>query len=201
MLRGWSSTRLIDVGIEGVAAACVGEYDGWLRELILTHKERSAWSLATPLGGLLAHAVRALGDGSPVVLVAVPSRRGTVRRRGHDPALRMTRAAATALRGQGIQAYARPLLRVRLPVRDSVGLTAAQRRLNLVDAFAAARGASREVARLGAARIIVCDDVTTTGTTLREACAALSLAGIPASGAATIAVVGRPAPDLQALHR
>lgn len=190
--------RLVDLGVPGVVGACAGDYEGWLRDLILAHKEHSAWSLATPLGTLLAGAVRWLahrgewaGSDCDVLLVPIPSRRRTVRIRGHDAALRMTRTAATLLRSEGLTARAVPLLRVRLPVMDSVGLSASERRRNLDDAFAASPRARRAVGRSDApVRIVVCDDVMTTGATVREACSALALAGLPASGAVTVAVAG-----------
>ena len=187
--------------------ACAAEYEGWLRELIVDHKERSAWSLATPLGTLVAHGVASLvrrgswfaDEAGVLVLVPVPSQRRTVRIRGHDHALRMTRAAAGSLRSSGHAAQVVPALRVRLPVRDSVGLSASQRRRNLQDAFAAASWGRTAVRRLERpARIVICDDVTTTGATIREACAALALAGIPVSGAVTVAAVGRPDQSSQA---
>lgn len=192
--------RFLDSGVAGVVGACAGEYDGWLRTLIVTHKEQSAWSLATPLGELLAHVIRgvalgerwAFGADDGLLLVPVPSHRRTVRMRGHDPTLRMVRAAATSLRARGIDAQALPLLRLRLPVRDSVGLSAAQRCRNLDDAFAVTRWAHGAVQRAsGTTRMVLCDDVRTTGATVREACAALTLAGMPAAAAVTVAAVGR----------
>lgn len=192
--------RPVALGIDGVLAVCAGEYEGWLREVILAHKERSAWSLATPLGSMIATAVGSLADRgdwwadpfSQLALVPIPSRRRTVRIRGHDPTLRMAREAARRSRLAGMTARAVPLLHLRLPVKDSVGLSASQRGLNLDDAFAVLPAARRVVQCAGAAtRIVVCDDVMTTGTTLRQACAALALAGLPASGAVTVAAVGR----------
>lgn len=189
----------LDVGVSDVIGACAGDYDGWLRELIVAHKERSAWSLATPLGTLLAGAARSLahrgdwgGSDSALLLVPIPSHRRTVRVRGHDPALRMTRTAAARLRSDGVAARALPLLRLRLPVRDSVGLSASERHRNLEDAFAVSPRAHRALGRRGdSVRIVVCDDVMTTGATVREACSALALAGMPASGVVTVAAVGR----------
>ncbi|MGN6721489.1 MAG: ComF family protein [Marmoricola sp.] len=190
--------RPLDLGLPGVIGACAGEYEGWLRELIVAHKERSAWSLAAPLGALLAGAASSLADRGDwlvtecdLLLVPIPSRRRAVRIRGHDPALRMTRTAAALLRSQGLSAQAVPLLRLRLPVKDSVGLSASERRRNLGDAFAASPRARSAIGRPGASvRIVVCDDVMTTGATVREACSALALAGLPASGAVTVAAAG-----------
>ncbi|MGN6160727.1 MAG: ComF family protein [Marmoricola sp.] len=192
MLRRDAAAHRLD--LDGLVGACAGDYEGWLRELILLHKEHSAWSLAAPLGVLLSGAVRLVAEPDcPVLLVPVPSGRLAVRRRGHDPTLRMTRAAAAVLRSQGIEARALPLLRLRLPVRDSVGLSAAQRRSNLIDAFALAPSARRTVPGPGGgASVVICDDVVTTGTTAHEAHAALALAGVRAAGVATVAAVGRP---------
>lgn len=206
MLDRWVEPRDVDFGVPALPGACAGEYEGWVRDMILAHKERSAWALATPLGTMLALATRSLARAgwlgeadAGVLLVPVPSRRRTVRIRGHDPALRMTRAAACALRARGLPARAAPLLRVRLPVRDSVGLSAAERQRNLDDAFAVTPRANSVLAGLGApTRIVVCDDVTTTGATVREACAALALRGLSASGAVTVAAVHAPEQNSQA---
>lgn len=174
--------------------SCMGPYDDWLRAMILAHKEHSAWSLARPLGELLSQATRDLaarGDwDATLVLVPIPSRRSTVRRRGHNPSLRMAREATMSLRRAGYEAQCLDLLQVRLPVQDSVGLRAAARRRNLEDAFAVRHRARTALDRIGGeVRIVLCDDVTTSGATLREAQSALVLAGLPAAGASTIAAV------------
>ncbi|MEU9133454.1 hypothetical protein AB0D08_36100 [Kitasatospora sp. NPDC048540] len=80
-------------------------YAAPVRGLLLAHKERGALRLAGPLGALLARAVRSAAAGPvPVVLVPVPSTRRSVRARGHDPMLRLARAAARELRGCGVPA-------------------------------------------------------------------------------------------------
>ena len=170
-------------------------YAGAVRDAVLAHKERRVLSLATPLGGWLATAVAAAlagQDPAPVVLVPVPSRRSGVRSRGHDATARMTRAAAAELRGPVLVA---PLLRLRAGVLDQSGLGAAARAANLAGSMACDTRRQRALARrLGRARVVVCDDVVTTGATAREAQRALEACGLPVVAVAAVAatVLRRP---------
>lgn len=167
----------------------VGEYDGLLRDLVLAHKERRVLALVRPLGDLLAGSVEAAAPPGPVVLVPVPSRTTTVRQRGHDPTLGMTRAAAATL-GGGVR-VAR-LLRLRPGVVDQAGLDAAARAANLAGSMAVPADAVRHlVRRCPRAHVVVCDDVLTTGATLREAQRALEAAGVPVHAAAVVAATRR----------
>jgi predicted amidophosphoribosyltransferase len=84
---------------------------------------------------------------------------------------------------RGLRAAVVAALRVGRPIRDSAGLTAPQRATNLAGAFSLTR-AGRRVAR---ARVIVVDDLVTTGATVAEACRALGQGGLSVVGAAAIA--------------
>lgn len=187
-------------------AHAAAPYEGPVRRLLLAHKERGALGLAGPLGDALARAVRsALGPcpgPAPLLLVPVPSARAAVRARGHDPTLRLARAAAGALRREGLDARALPLLRHARPVADQAGLSAAERHLNLRGAltvrppgrFRRSAGPDRsdrpdQPDRPGPAgyRPVLVDDLVTTGASLVEAARALSAAGLPPAAAATVA--------------
>lgn len=173
----------------------VGAYDDPLRALVLAHKERRVLSLARPLGGLLATSVaQALADArvaDGVVLVPVPSRPRAVRQRGHDPTAAMVRAAAAALRGEYDVGTAR-LLRVRPGLVDQAGLDAGARAANLSGSMAVSGDVLRRLARRRPrAHVVVCDDVLTTGATLREAQRALESVGLPVLAAATVAATAR----------
>jgi predicted amidophosphoribosyltransferase len=175
-----------------------GAYDGALQVLVNAHKERAQFSLARPLGGLLAQSVEALTGGPEAafagswVLVPVPSRGRVVRARGHDPMLRVTRHAAMILRRRGLRITVSVLLRSGSVVRDQSGLDAQARAANLAGTMTAVSG---QVARLRGAdpdtRYVVTDDVLTTGSTAREAQRALEAGGLRVHGIATVAATRR----------
>ncbi|MCB5169429.1 ComF family protein [Streptomyces bambusae] len=186
-------------GLPAVYAAA--GYGGPVRELLLSHKERGALSLAAPLGGALAGAVTAAvppavaaarwpGPGG-LVLVPVPSVRRAVRARGHDPARRIALAAAARLRRDGVPARVACVLRHRRAVADQAGLGARERLANLAGALEVRPGGAGLVA--GRAVVLV-DDLMTTGASLVEAARAVSAmsrtapyGGFPALSAAVVA--------------
>jgi predicted amidophosphoribosyltransferase len=198
---------------DGLAGCWVaGEYDGLLRSLVLVHKEQRAFALARPLGTVLAGVVDDLcdrlglcdppsasaeraGRGPLVLLVPVPSRPAVVRSRGHDPMLRIVRAAAATLRRSGRPVRVSRLLRQRLPMGDQAGLDHAERAANLRESLAVAPGVHRAVARSGReAAVVVCDDVLTTGSTAREAQRALEEVGLVVAAVACVAATRKRHP-------
>jgi predicted amidophosphoribosyltransferase len=170
-----------------------GPYAGLVRDLVLGHKERGLLALAGPLGLLLAEAVAAaVPSPCTVVLVPVPSRRASVRARGHDPTYETTRSAARHLRAVGYDAVPHRLLAIRGALLDQAGLTSEQRAANLAGSFwcpAAAVGALARTRRR--ARAVICDDVLTTGATTREAQRALESVGIQPAAIAVVAATRR----------
>jgi predicted amidophosphoribosyltransferase len=171
-------------GLPPVHAAA--EYADPVRQLLLAHKERGALRLAGPLGIALARAVHsAVGAVTgPVLLIPVPSAARAVRARGHDPTLRLARAAARELRRGGAAVRAAPVLRHTRKVADQAGLGAVERQRNLHGALSVP---VRLVPALADARLILVDDLVTTGASLAEAARALRAAGRPAHAAATVA--------------
>lgn len=173
------------------------EYAATVRQLVVGHKEHRRLALRPHLARLLAIAVRgvlATGTG-PVVLVPVPSRRATVRARGHEPTWALTRDAARMLQAEGLGVAARRVLAVRRGVLDQAGLGAQARAANLAGSLCCPTPSLR---RLGAqhprARLVVCDDVLTTGATAREAQRALEAVGLSVLGIAAVAATRRRHP-------
>ncbi|MGW0395793.1 ComF family protein [Streptomyces sp. NPDC003042] len=176
------------VGLPPVHAGA--RYEEPVRAVVLAHKERGALPLAGPLGEALAAAVLQAARGGPgeLALVPVPSARRAVRARGHDPARRIALAASGRLRRGGVAARVAPVLRLLRPVEDQADLGARERLENLAGAL----GVCRDGARLTAgARILLVDDLITTGATLAEAARALRAAGLRVDAAAVVAAPAR----------
>lgn len=179
----------------------VGEYDGAVKALVNAHKEQQRFALARPLGDLLALSVLAhvrdlapTATVSPVWLVPVPSRAAVVRRRGHDPLLRIAARAAAWLRATGTHATVARLLSTARAAEDQSRLGAAERMHNLAGSMSCPqRSRRRHQAVAGTVRplVVVVDDVITTGATVREAQRALETSGIPVTGIAVVAATRR----------
>jgi predicted amidophosphoribosyltransferase len=177
-----AAPRRVPWGFPPTVAA--GRYEGPIRPEVVAFKDRGRAELAGPLGTALALAVGALVavvDAGPVVLVPVPSSRAALRSRGRDHVRELAARAAGELRAAGVAADVARVLVRRGRVRDSAGLAAHERRVNLAGSFGV-RG------RLPAGLLVVVDDVVTSGATLTEAAGALSGAR-PAGGRPVLAAV------------
>jgi ComF family protein len=168
----------------------VARYEDPVRTMLIGYKERGRTDLRRALGRALARAVAqtldmtgAAGCAS-VALVPMPSRRKAVRDRGQDTTARLAKTAARVLREVGLPVRAVPALNYARAVEDQAGLSREQRQANLAGALRARRAAAATVA---ASRVVLVDDISTSGASLAEASRALREAGVPVFGAATIA--------------
>ncbi|MDY0909035.1 ComF family protein [Microbacterium sp. CFBP9034] len=167
--------RMVDAPGGGVTVWSGLVFDGVAARVIRALKEEGRTPLARALAPALTAAARRL-DARDAVLVPLPTSRGAYRRRGFRvPDLLAARAGL-------------PVARLLQPVRrtgDQRRLDREGRRRNVAQSLSAAPCEGR--------RVIVLDDVITTGASVEEAVRALRAAGADVIGAVTVAATPRRA--------
>jgi competence protein ComFC len=159
------------------SAYCYGAYEGTLRELIHLFKYNGMRRLAAPLGKLMAAALPL--DQQFDAVAPVPLHWLKWWQRGFNQSELLARAIA---RRRGIP-LVKPLRR-NLATRAQAGLSNAQRRENVAGAFRPRR-------RVNGLRILLVDDVMTTGATAAACARALKKAGAQSVSLLTLARVDR----------
>lgn len=150
------------------------EFDDQVSRVLNAFKEggqtRVASMLAQKMTPLLSHFEGASNDSRNLTLVSVPSRASSYVKRGFVPARVLANQVA---RQGGLRAIA--ALKFSREVQDQAGLGLADRQTNLVDSMVTKLSVS-------GLRILVVDDIVTTGSTLLEANRALEKAGAEVVG-------------------
>ncbi|HEX4286061.1 MAG TPA: ComF family protein [Terracidiphilus sp.] len=170
-----------------VKAVAYGRYEGRMRELIHAFKYHGLRPAARQLGLLLARSIASLAQEAPggLLVVPVPLHRAKHAERGFNQARLLAVEAIAALRKQHPEWHLTlaptSLMRLR-PTESQAGLTPRQRRLNLRGAF----GVS-DPSVVMQQRVLVVDDIFTTGATARSASRALLEAGAESVWVATLA--------------
>ena len=149
-------------------ARSFGGYEGTLRALIQRLKYSGYRPLAKPLGRFLAEAARRLEEKSFDVLVPVPLHPRRQRQRGFNQAALLAQQVSRFL---NIPLGAKDCVRVR-DTPPQTGLRAAERRKNVAGAFHVP-----EPQRVRGRRVLLIDDVLTTGATAHACAQALRAAG------------------------
>jgi len=165
------------------AAYCFGFYEGALRELIHLYKYGGMKPLAKPLGEYLSRTLP-LDEGFDAV-VPMPLHWRRRFERGFNQAALIASQVARRRKIPVLHA----VRRVRA-TRTQTGLTNAKRRDNVSGAFRAGRGRSLE-----GLRILLVDDVMTTGATASACGSVLKKAGAKSVTLLTLARVDRRAPQ------
>lgn len=150
-----------DGGLAFGHAHAAAVYEGSAREALKAFKLLGERRIAR---WLAEHMLRMARDLNGDVVTWVPSTRASEAARGFNPAEELARPLARSLR-----LPARRLLVKQRDTLDSAGLSREQRKVNLLDAFAA-KGAV-------AGRVLLVDDIFTTGATADECSKALRQAG------------------------
>jgi predicted amidophosphoribosyltransferase len=149
-------------------------YRGVVQPVVVAFKNEGRTGLAPPLVGALRAAVATAVsgvEGDDLLLVPMPRTRRSAVERGYDPVRLLLRRARLP--------HADVLRLVRRP-GDQVRLGREARFANVE------RGTAARIP-LGARRVVLVDDVVTTGATLIEAARAVRAAGGTVLGAATVA--------------
>ncbi|GJE61411.1 ComF family protein [Methylobacterium trifolii] len=178
-----SPRAIADPPVFGRARA-VALYDEVARGLVHRLKYEDRLDLAGAMARMM------LGSGRELVaeadcVVAVPLHRWRLWRRRFNQAALLARPIA---RAAGLPFEARALARIRA-TRSQVGLSRAGRAENLQGAF---RVPDTQRARLQGRRVLLVDDVTTTGATANAAARALLRGGAASVDLLTFALVGDP---------
>jgi len=173
---------LCRAGLRGFDAAyCFGAYEGCLRELIHLFKYGGVRSLARPLGNLLAAALPL--DESFDAVAPVPLHWFRRWQRGFNQSDLLARNIA----GRTGIPVVRALRRLR-STSAQAGLNNARRRQNVAGAFVCRAQWARQIQ---AKRILLVDDVMTTGSTAAACALALKRAGAARVALLTVARVDR----------
>lgn len=143
-------------------------YEGAWRKLLLDLKYGGKSYLARSIGRLLGESLQGLGEWpAPELVTAIPLFPGKRRERGYNQAALLARRVGREL---GVP-YKPLLVRVRSTLPQS-SLSRQERRENVRGAFSCIEGV-----RLRGERILLVDDIFTTGSTMGEASRVLKLAG------------------------
>lgn len=163
----------------GVPVFALGHYAGPRRQAIVALKEHGRHDLVAPLARALALGIhQLLGWGildTPFTIVPAPTRTLAARRRGGDPVTRIAQKATE----QHPKIRVVQALKTRALVRDSVGLTSADRERNLFGRI--------KITRPIAGDVLLVDDIVTTGSTAREAVRMLQKGGANVTAVLTLA--------------
>ena len=152
-------------------------YDGVARAALLRFKFRGRRGAARGLGALLAQCAAEELSGEFDCVTWVPVSEQRLRERGFDQSCLLAREAARLWETKPLR-----LLRKRRDNPPQSGLSAAERRANVLGAYEAA-----EPDALRGARVLLVDDIVTTGATLSECVRTLKDAGAKSVACACLA--------------
>lgn len=164
--------------IDGKAA--IGQHTGPLRSAVHALKYNNDVRVAEALGSLLAEVVVAQ-KWSFDIIIPVPLHSKRLKERGYNQAERIAQSLALTLEREG-DMWSDALYRTR-ETSSQVTKTMKERQANLQDAFAVTPAYQDSLPSL---RVLLVDDVFTTGSTIKACAAALRGGGVSSIWAATV---------------
>jgi ComF family protein len=161
-----------------VRVYAAGRYQGTIKDAVHRLKHCNQLLLARPLGLILGGVVAKAGPAKRFdCILPVPLHQHRLRARGYNQAVEIARPLARQLK----LPMQTGLLQRSRRTRPQQGLSAGERRRNLRNAFTLA-------GQLTGARVLLVDDIMTTGATVQECCRTLLRGG---AKEIQVAVVGR----------
>jgi predicted amidophosphoribosyltransferase len=179
-------------GLPPCAAAAA--YAGGVRRCLIAYKEGGRRDIAPVLALALLKVLCELAPSTSgsVLLVPVPPIRAALRTRGFDHVALMVRLALRLMPpGTAGRWGWSPLLYPTRRVADQAGLPAAARARNVAGSLSLRSGAGQRAAAQSP-KLVLIDDVLTSGATMAEAARALRAGGLRTHSAVVVAAVLRP---------
>ncbi|MDD3347800.1 ComF family protein [Oscillibacter sp.] len=165
----WTAeTETVRKGSGGLRCAAPLWYEELAREGVLRLKFRGAAAAAEPLGGLIARCAAEQFSGEFDVVTWVPVSKKRLRRRGYDQARLLAESACRVWQTRPVRLLSKLADN---PAQSTLKEAAAQR-ANVLGVYAAMNGES-----IRGKRVLLVDDICTTGATLTECIRVLKDAG------------------------
>ncbi|MBR1496489.1 MAG: ComF family protein [Oscillospiraceae bacterium] len=153
-------------------------YEKDVRASLHRYKFGQATGYAAVYAPLVAECIRERLDGEYDLISWVPLSRKRLRERGYDQSRLLAEAVAPLLGGEAVSTLEKPR---NTPKQSTMG-AAEQRRANIAGAYRVS-----EPERLAGRRVLLLDDIVTTGATLSECAGTLLSAGAAGVVCATVA--------------
>jgi ComF family protein len=172
---GAPAHRAVPLLLDGMRVAMVGPYLPPLSTAIVRFKYQGRAELSRPLAKLLTPSVEALALPDDAALVPVPMHPRRLAERGYNQAALLAQELSRTLRC----GFRPRLLRRNRETERQVGKSRSERLDNLRQVF--------ELRQSAPARVVLVDDVITTGSTVRACAQALTAGGVEIIGVVALA--------------